>query len=355
MQREVAIAILLAILLARMPNVDAQYFKLENILLEVYENGIASVRMEFKVFRNFILNVTLIGEVLEEIGLIVEDENGFPLYYNLTDKGISVYVVDASEVHITYYTQTLTSMNNGVWRLEYSSEYNVSVILPEGSTILDMSTVPLQIDLSGEKPIFLMPAGEQYIEYTIPIYVTSSVTTTQETETTSSSRLITSTLNETTTTSTTTAPSTTSWSTINETQTTSTKGKGENTTSETTQTSTSETSGSTKTEVKTTNRSEEEEATGFPWIIILSTIILLTVVGGIVIYLTRRRKIGVLRSEEIMVLEAIKKRGGRCYQYEIASEIGLPKTTLWRILRRLERMGYLEIRKVRGYNYLVLK
>lgn len=46
-----------------------------------------------------------------------------------------------------------------------------------------------------------------------------------------------------------------------------------------------------------------------------------------------------------LILEALEEAGGEALQSELQRATGLPKTTLWRRLRRLEGEGYVEVRR----------
>jgi len=54
------------------------------------------------------------------------------------------------------------------------------------------------------------------------------------------------------------------------------------------------------------------------------------------------------------IIKALEKRGGSAMQSELQKELTIPKTTLWRHVRRLERAGILRVEKVGQQNKLVL-
>ena len=56
-----------------------------------------------------------------------------------------------------------------------------------------------------------------------------------------------------------------------------------------------------------------------------------------------------------LLLDELRKRGGEAYQAELAKGLGLPKTTAWRHIRSLERLGLIEVSKVEEMNYIKLK
>ncbi|WP_292000438.1 MarR family transcriptional regulator [Caldivirga sp.] len=62
-----------------------------------------------------------------------------------------------------------------------------------------------------------------------------------------------------------------------------------------------------------------------------------------------------LPRQERVVLEYIVKSGGEVYQYQIARDLGLSKVRAWRIIRRLEEKGLVEVVKVKGRNIVKLR
>jgi biotin operon repressor len=57
-----------------------------------------------------------------------------------------------------------------------------------------------------------------------------------------------------------------------------------------------------------------------------------------------------LPSQEREVLEYVIKAGGEVFQYQIMRDLGLSKVRAWRIVRRLEEKGLVEVSKVKGRN-----
>ena len=70
----------------------------------------------------------------------------------------------------------------------------------------------------------------------------------------------------------------------------------------------------------------------------------------------RRREIKSLRSEEIEVLRFLREKGGRALEAEIRERFpDIPRTSMWRLIRRLERQGKVRVRKVGLQNLVELK
>ncbi len=92
----------------------------------------------------------------------------------------------------------------------------------------------------------------------------------------------------------------------------------------------------------------------FPWFIIPLAILGVAGAGaGLYLFLRRRRAAGEVDLEEAglldetdrLILETLEEEGGEMYQSELVRRLGIPKTTLWRHIRRLEVLGYVEVVK----------
>ncbi len=84
---------------------------------------------------------------------------------------------------------------------------------------------------------------------------------------------------------------------------------------------------------------------------------------GVIIALLLRRKASMkseLESLELSpldkdIINELSKSGGALLQSELQRRLRVPRTTLWRHIRKLERLGYVEGIKEGGYNKVVLK
>jgi hypothetical protein len=62
-----------------------------------------------------------------------------------------------------------------------------------------------------------------------------------------------------------------------------------------------------------------------------------------------------LRPEDQQVLKFLAEKEGAAFESEIRSKFQIPKTTLWRLVKRLEREELVEIRKAGGQNLIKLR
>ncbi|MFQ6086151.1 MAG: helix-turn-helix transcriptional regulator, partial [Candidatus Bathyarchaeia archaeon] len=62
-----------------------------------------------------------------------------------------------------------------------------------------------------------------------------------------------------------------------------------------------------------------------------------------------------LRRSDREVVRFIAERGGEVLESEIRSKFDLPKTTVWRLVKRLEENGIVRVKKFGKQNYVQLK
>ncbi len=280
------------------------------VVVEVYRDGAALVT-ETYVLRNVTLGEVLLKLLYEpspEVPIMVVDQDGAPLPYVQEDSMlVKVLVANTSFLNVTYVTQALTSKNGGVWVFKAKAPDELTVLLPQGSTVLYVSAVPDVVDVIGDKLLFTFKGVDEVeIQYILEIAV--KVVTPKP---------------------------------VNETQ---------------EQPAQKEQPKPSPTPPET---EEKKEMLPLPLPILVIVIVLIALVVAVVLSILvlrpRRSEYISLRPEEEEVLRRLRSRGGEAFQHEIAKEMGLPKTTMWRLVRRLESKGLIEIEKRYGMNYLRLK
>jgi uncharacterized membrane protein len=74
---------------------------------------------------------------------------------------------------------------------------------------------------------------------------------------------------------------------------------------------------------------------------------IICIVALTLLLIRRRIRIRDLRSEEVEVLRFLKERGGRVLEAELRERFpNIPRTSMWRLIRRLEKQGIVRVRKV---------
>ena len=96
------------------------------------------------------------------------------------------------------------------------------------------------------------------------------------------------------------------------------------------------------------------------WGLLLPVAGAVVVVAVFAVLLWRRRRPGLgttgaqLRPDDIQVLNFIREKGGKVSEPEIRTRFALPKTSTWRQIKRLERLGWVKVVKVGAQNQIEL-
>ncbi|MBC8225123.1 hypothetical protein H8E65_11070, partial [Candidatus Bathyarchaeota archaeon] len=113
------------------------------------------------------VNITLFGSLY--IDVLVEDQDGLLLDSSPSEGGLSIDILGSISVLVSYFTQDLTSKSGQIWAFAVNAPVDVSIILPKGSTIVSLSSVPLSMSNLGENLLLTMPGGEVEVSYTIGV------------------------------------------------------------------------------------------------------------------------------------------------------------------------------------------
>ncbi|GAB6135507.1 helix-turn-helix transcriptional regulator [Thermococcus prieurii] len=319
---------LLIVVLLLAPHVAAQSIK--SVEVSVYASGYAKVT-EVLTPPNYsvAVEVPLLSENVT--GLSVLDENGKPLLFEKNGSVLTVYILNSTtRITITYFTDSLTSKEGKVWNLTYSFPYPVTIKLPPGAVVVDLSDVPLTITSNS----ITMPPGNQSVSYILPPPTTSTTSSPSPTQT----------------------PTTTTTSS----------------TSSTSPSTTSSIPSPSVTPSTTTTPSEPSTPASSGRRNLLPIIGLLAAMGiPAVAYWARNRKhpgglpiskdelkekleaMG-LTDEEINALLYVYDQGGRAKQADVRKALGIPKTTAWRMFKRLEEKGLVRVYKRGKENWVEL-
>jgi hypothetical protein len=139
----------------------------EYATLTVLDNGLVRVDYSLKVNATSLYDVSLIGTPVTELGIIVTDQSGNPLAYdiNQTSNTITILALNCTRINISYYTQTITTFSKGIWSVQYNSPIKSIVKLPKGSTLISMQPVPLAVSTSDSNLVLEFPSGSVSLSF----------------------------------------------------------------------------------------------------------------------------------------------------------------------------------------------
>ncbi len=161
--------IILSILIinnASQPLLAEEPYTPENLKLIVYSDGTVHVRYIIGVSAN-LPNVTVKLFGLNFESLTVSDENNTLLDYTINKSTIEVDSLGANRIIIEYDTQDLTDKAGPIWTLTINSPINFTATFPSEAVIIELSQAPLGIGSEGQRLTLTMPAGTQRISYII--------------------------------------------------------------------------------------------------------------------------------------------------------------------------------------------
>ena len=275
--------------------------------------------------------------------LIVIDENSTFLDYSLEEPIIHIDSLGARSIRIEWDALDLTNKTSGIWTLAIDSPITFTAIFPKNTTIIDLSATPLEITFDNQRPILTMPCGLQTMSY-----IVGMITLREDARETLDAvvRII---------------------ATI--------KAKGIDVAEAESVLQEAEIAfavgnytGAEKLAYEALERAYalEARAEAFPTYFLLPLMGLpLVFVAGI---LLRRRlrdgKIDVdevlreypwLRDDQKEVLRFLAKTKEGIFEAELRRAFDLPKSSMWRLIKKLEEEDILTVQQLRGQNYIELK
>ncbi|MGI0017795.1 MAG: helix-turn-helix transcriptional regulator [Nitrosotalea sp.] len=122
---------------------------------------------------DFMLNVY--GNNIEN--LVVQDGNGTLLSSKVNASTISVATLGASMIKVDYDTPDLISKNGKTWTFRMNSPIDYSILLPKNTVIVGMNISPLGMQVVDDQSLISLPSGSSEISYVIGVLGTSQTAT----------------------------------------------------------------------------------------------------------------------------------------------------------------------------------
>jgi len=140
----------------------------DSLFLTVYADG--SVVVEFTVYVDpSVAKITVSPPGLIYEDLIITNEEGHLIDYAIVDGALLVDTLGSQKLMLTYTTTDLTNKLGRIWSLSVNSTIAFTVTLPANSTIIALSTAPSSIGTMDGHYYLIMPAGKQEINYVVGI------------------------------------------------------------------------------------------------------------------------------------------------------------------------------------------
>ena len=353
-------------------------FQIDSTNIQVYRDGLVHVTQSLTVNETLpVISFPLLGSGANNF--FVLDENQTVLDYELATNNLTIFTLGTTNVFVQYDTHSLTLKEAEVWTFVVDSPYNLTVVLPEESTIVYLNNVPDSIDSTGNTVSLSLSASQWEISYTFPLnppakfLVSNLVVSPAEIKPNEEVTVSVKVSNIGGQTGTYTIPFI-----VNQIQEDSklvTLNKEESTTVEFKVTK--QTLGTyninvdglfhTFTVTQTPSEDNEDpsgETDSFPMeYLVIAVVIIAILVVAFVLFKRKGptvekiiEKNPQLNNEEKGVLNYLAENGGKAFESEIRKKFpDIPRTSLWRLIKRLERLDIVKVEKIGLENQVELK
>ena len=161
-------AISILFLTANVAAANVTEFEVESTTLQIYRDGLVRVTQTLNVNETFpAVTLPLLSSSVDNF--IVLDENQTVLDYEIDGINITVFTLGTTNVSLQYDTDSLTTKDFDIWSLIVDTPYNLTVLLPDESTVIDLSGVPDSIDTEGDKITLSLFPSQWEISYVFPL------------------------------------------------------------------------------------------------------------------------------------------------------------------------------------------
>ena len=161
-------AVITLVLFASATAAAESLFEVESMNLTVYRDGLVHVTQTLTASELAPeITLPLLSSAIENV--IVLDENDMAVDYEISNGNFTVFTLGAERVLIEYDTASLTKKEAEVWTLITDNPYNLTVFLPQNSTVIYLNQMPTAIDTSDTGIKLSLYPSIWEISYVVPL------------------------------------------------------------------------------------------------------------------------------------------------------------------------------------------
>jgi uncharacterized membrane protein len=155
-----AIGIILAILLPTQHSFGA----LRTVEFTIYPDGTTHVSQKSTASsQDPDISVQLFGTSIDNF--VAQDENGLLLSYEIGKNRVTIQTFGATDISIDYDTFDLVSKKGKIWTFEIDSPVDYTLTMPEDTVIVGMTNFPNLVETIDNKPHLSLSKGQNEIDY----------------------------------------------------------------------------------------------------------------------------------------------------------------------------------------------
>ena len=164
----IGFAILFLLLSITVAAADESEYQIESTNLQIYRDGLVRITQTLSV-NETLPAVTLFLLNSSVSNFVVLDENQTVLDYELEGINLTIFTLGTTNVSLQYDTHSLTMKDAEVWTFIVDTPYNLTVQLPEESPVVYLSETPTSIDTDGNKITLSLFPSQWEISYILPL------------------------------------------------------------------------------------------------------------------------------------------------------------------------------------------
>lgn len=163
------IALAFLILLPFLPTAaSAESYITQNQFITLFEDGAARIEVAYSVdVLSPTVNLTLLGTTF--LHVVATDAGGLPMGYSVYPWGIKVNTLGEALVKVAYTTHDLTGKTGKYWTVNFTSPVPTWIAFPAGATVVSLSHVPETIDSRDGRTVLMMPPGDIAVTYVLSV------------------------------------------------------------------------------------------------------------------------------------------------------------------------------------------
>jgi len=168
MRKTLSFLLLLSMVISTPLVMGQEYYSPNDLSFTVYDDGYVVVDYTVDVDPTMVrVNVSLFGSLYQN--LLILDQDLLPLDSTASGDGLTIDTLSAISASVWYETTDLTGKAGQIWAFAVSTPITSTILLPEGSTIISLSDVPLEMGSLDGRVLLTMPLGDLEISYTIGV------------------------------------------------------------------------------------------------------------------------------------------------------------------------------------------
>lgn len=137
---------------------------LKTLDLIVYPDGTTHVSQQSTAdIQDPELTVDLFGKTIDNF--VAQDQDGLLLTYEINGNSAKIQTFGASSVSIDYDSYDLVSKEGKIWTFRIDSSIDYTVTMPEDTVIVGMTNFPELVETLDNKPHLSLPRGPNEINY----------------------------------------------------------------------------------------------------------------------------------------------------------------------------------------------